>query len=207
MNTMAQTYRHEECEGIPDSAGVYAYFYNPFQRNKLGLFLDKVPTDGDIQRAKRALTLKLERYAALKRALTLSGSFREIGMHGAWYKSFSGSLVAINDWVPELEIESLAKDEFLAYVSMADRASTMFHPLYCGMTINQGLKSRWGQHKQDFETERVGTFGGRLREVNLDWTDLIFGCVPMTLPGENRESIRKLERHLMFLCEPTLSIR
>ncbi len=207
MQQLAQAYRSEDHEHIPDSAGVYAFFYNPFQRGKLGLYLDKTPSSLDIKVAKKTLRMKLEKYAELKSALSLTGSIKEVGAFGGSYKQYAGRFSAENLWLPGLEIDSLDSGEFLAYLSMAERAFAMFQPLYCGMTVDQGLRTRWKQHQRDFNSEDTSSFGGRLRELNFAWTDLVFVCVPIAMPGENSDSIKKFERHLMYLCEPTLSIR
>lgn len=192
---------------IPEVAGVYAYMYNPFQRSRLGIYLDKKPSAKEVLEAKHALRRKLVKYSEVKSSVSLMGELRETRPYGISGHIYEGQLKSrrpISDWT---DIEKLSENEFIAYISMAENAYAMFQPLYCGMTVEQGLRSRYIQHKLDNSRSKSGTFGGRLAELEIDWLDVQYICVPISISGDYRLSIELLEKHLINLFEPILSRR
>ncbi|MDD0841182.1 hypothetical protein [Pseudomonas sp. Gutcm_11s] len=207
MLSSIQFFKPEEEDRIPNRAGVYAFLYNPFERSRLGLYVGDSYSEGRLLEARIALKAKLSRLDKLRSDLILSGDISVKGTYSGDVKVFSGSIPRSQSLELWSDIDSIEDNEFIEYLEMAEKTCLILPPLYCGMTVRQGLKERYLQHKQNYHSAREGTFGGRLSASNLSWADIRLLCIPITTPSETESSVRMLERHLIYLLGPILSVK
>lgn len=207
MARATMIFRPENQSKIPTRAGVYAFCLNLFQKSNLGLYESETPTTSKILEAKRALKRKLVLVEKLKSRSYLSGQLDSYTPYHRQQFHFSGKMMGGTVAEPSQDISDLGDREFLLYLELAEAASPLSQPIYCGMTVGQDLRTRYSQHFKNYEEARQNTFGGRLSESGLDWTDLLFVCSPATLSDNHEASIKMLERHMMFLFNPIMSVK
>ncbi|SHK65298.1 hypothetical protein SAMN05216369_2655 [Marinobacter antarcticus] len=198
----------EDDEQISNSAGVYGFLFNPFQKSKLGLYSGVPISEQRASEAKRALIKKLNNYNSLKSSKTIEANLKLLSPAGANEGTFIGKAAIFTDtFFQPAEIEALTISEFMAYLEMASHATLLSQAIYCGMTIKQGLRDRYSQHKSNYESDKPGTFGGRLSNFSISWNDLIFVYTPIGVPSADSKSIKLLERQIITMFNPLLSIR
>jgi len=178
-------FKPEEEDKIPNRAGVYAFLCNPFERSRLGLFRGDEQNQLKIQNARAALKIKLSRLDGLKKNIELQGGFVMKGGYSGGASSFSGILPRVFSPGSWADVDAMSDKEFVEYLEMAEKVFLILPALYCGMTVCQGLRSRFLQHKRNYMQEEVGSFGGRLAYSDISWSDIRFLCVPITSPSEN----------------------
>ena len=199
--------RPEEALSIPNSAGVYGFLYNPYQKTKLGIYSGSEESKSKVDEAKRALVRKLSCYNALKRSRTLKSDLVVCGPEGNAEEAFGGELPTSEDNFSPEDVYSLTTNEFISYLEMGNQSMMLSQALYCGMTINQGLYHRYHQHANTYRAEKPGTFGGRLAKYHINWEDVIFIYSPVLAPSDKSDSIKLLEKHMINMFNPILSIR
>lgn len=201
-----QIFSSENCGQIPERAGVYAFFYNPYQPNRLGLY-GEFPGAERVLEARRALRKKLDIFSKLLAQMSLVTHANLYSPGGRGLGRFAGALERVDLTLQDLNVDSMGDSEFVEFVRMAEQAAPFLQPIYCGMTIGQGLATRYGQHFADYRSGRSGTFGGRMAASGLDWDDLAFQCIPVRPAAEAAASVANLERHLLMYANPILSIK
>ncbi len=206
MQSTASVFKPEEEDRIPNRAGVYAFLYNPFDRSRMGLYRGK-HEPAQIAAAKIALKIKLQRLKELQDDLTLSAEFTVRRNYNNSVDRFACDIPRSKDHELWGDIHDLDDKSFLEYLEMAEQAFLFLPPLYCGMTVKQGLHSRYLQHRQNYTGEKSGTLGGRLAQSLISWSDIRFMCVPISGHSEKEASVRVLERHLINLLGPVLSVK
>ena len=207
MIESAMSFRPEDQLRIPTRAGVYAFCFNPFRKSNLGLFEGEVHADAEIVEAKLGLKRKLQKFETLKSKFSLTGRLDFSNPYDRLQHTFQGTLIGKAVGAPSVDLAMLSNEEFLLYLELAAVASPLSQPIYCGMTVEQDLRARYTQHLKNYELARQRTFGGRLAESGIAWPDLTFVCSPATFSSNSEASIKMLERHMMFLFNPIMSVR
>lgn len=191
---------------IPDRAGIYSFYYNPYNYHGLGLYKDRKISEQDLKRSKSALRKKLHLLQFLKLSLKADISVKLSAPSGTSVAEFnslaSANLIAIDD-----DIANLSADEFIELLELANNSIHTFPIIYCGITIEQTLRDRYIQHYSNFKTGQNATFGGRVGKFSLDWHDLAFSCVPSGSLVGFRSAALRLERQIINFSVPLLSNR
>lgn len=199
-------YHHLQKDDLPQKAGIYTFFYNPFSPHGLGLFADKPLTDKKINRAKKTVEKKLAVLKELRFGLEsdiqidlgIPSGKRLANFHAHAYASYLDNTSKLDD---------LTSEEFLELLNLANRSIHALPPIYFGITIKQTLKERYIQHYANFLNNKPGTFGSRAREHLLAWEDLAFMCSQAENLNGFAKAVDTLEAQLILLSTPYLSAR
>ena len=106
------------------------------------------------------------------------------------------------------EVESLDLNEIRSFAELLKATVLCTQPIYVGMTFEQTLHARFNQHRQNYNsTGNTGTFGERLRNLNIAWDDVIFACSNLATVITDRKVISLVEKHLHSAAVPHLSLR
>jgi len=201
-----RTFYSYQYDQIPDRAGIYSFYYNPYNYQGLGLYKDRTIGGRDLSRAKSTLRKKLKRLRYLKSSLNADISINLRAPSGISVAEFDNDIAATFIHIDD-DLDELSTHEFMELLELANNSIHTFPIIYCGITIEQTLKSRYTQHYSNFKNERTATFGGRARQFLLDWHDLAYSCVPSDSLSGFRSAARKLERQIIDFSVPLLSNR
>ena len=111
-----------------------------------------------------------------------------------------------------LEAEELSKrldgindQNIFQLVKLLNLVTLVLPPLYVGITVDQTLSTRYKQHRFDFETNRAGSFGGRITQTGIRWTDLDFSAICLPTSMMDSKNMRLAEYILHSLGKPLFS--
>lgn len=90
-------------------------------------------------------------------------------------------------------------------VKLLNLVTLALPPLYVGITVDQTLSARYKQHRLDFETKRAGSFGGRITQTGIRWTDLDFSAICLSTSMMDSNNMRFAEYILHSLGKPLYS--
>ncbi|WP_280548845.1 hypothetical protein [Halomonas sp. 11-S5] len=200
-----QRYPTERAAEIPDKPGLYSFSYNPFQKKRLGIYKDQEIGDERLSAALKVVKKKLSAYNNLASKAFLSLDVAEYNAGGRKENSFRGEVVNF-DYLDQVIGEESGSEAY-RFLSFLESASQLFRPLYCGMTFNQSLKTRYFQHKRDYDKTDYGTFGSRLRESGFLWPDIIFTTIEIPHANVSEDELRKMEKLLIVNSNPILNNR
>ena len=203
LNIYAASRSHE----IPEEAGVYAFYYNPFQKRGLGLFRGREVDPTSVANARKVLIRKQRKLQHLLQDYSADSEVKLRSPAGNLLAMYSGSMSRKSASPISEKYYSMSDEAFINFVDMAEKAAVMFQPLYCGMTVSQGLRARFLQHKNDHDVKRIGSFGGRLSAYGIHWDDLMFECIPVRTGNDYSASVVELERQLINLTDPVLNVK
>lgn len=194
---------------IPASQGLYAFFLDLVSPAKIGLGGRGPWSDEVLLKAKRSLIEKVKLQAKAMNSIALSGVLREVekGEH----LRIAYSLTAVRSEFQHLidEVRALPIESVREYAFLLHQAAAITQPIYVGITVDQTLKERYVQHRTahfSFGTTD-SAFGVRLRNIGVEWDDVLFGCVSFETAVNPSLVLATLERHLHSLAHPVLSIR
>lgn len=77
--------------------------------------------------------------------------------------------------------------------------------IYIGIAKNQTIAQRLEQHRNNFESKKKGTFGGRVAKYVKDWSYLEFNSIDI-IPGNNND-LEVVEKIIHRLTKPVYSKR
>ncbi|WP_250537621.1 MULTISPECIES: hypothetical protein [unclassified Caballeronia] len=203
-----RTFTDAEAKDIPRLQGVYAFFLDLISPAKIGL-AGKGPWDqSTLQKAKVALVRRAQRHMSIAHSIELQGMLAEADKTGPLQAAYSISARKKTSFTSAHELEQLALTSVREYAEIMHETATFSQPLYVGITYEQTLYERYVQHRAAFRSD-LGTlgFGGRVRDLELDWDDLLFCCKPLSHPTTDRSALRKAERHLHALTHPICSLK
>jgi len=193
-------------EKIPHKQGIYAFYINAVTKQKLGL-LGKGPfSEQQLETARKLLISKLQKVMKLSMLNKLQGKITEEkkvlpGISLALY-GFEIEDQSLIDYVVKCDSSVL-----VSMIEMLDHTSLFNRPIYCGIAKEQTLKARYLQHRYNFENcVSEKSFGGRFSKLGFDWDDLVFGCAPFSGASDQFEVLNHVEKYLMQLSKPYLSI-
>lgn len=193
---------------IPERPGLYFYHLNSITACKLGLYSNTEATDDGLLVARSAMISKLQLKLKFFRSAELTGILQEQDRSVNIRKSYRLKAVERHDESTLKKLELLPLALVPQAVDILEKTSFMNKPIYIGMTSKQTLKDRYLQHRQDFNDQKIGTFGGRLRQSGLKWTDLLYSSFEVDIRlAENSQVISELESFMQSLCDPILSKR
>lgn len=204
---MLNVYAASRCHEIPEEAGVYSFYYNPFQKRGLGLFRGRENNPESVANARKVLIRKQRKLQHLLQEYSADGEIKLRSPAGNLFAMYSGSMSRRASSPISEKYHSMSDEAFINFVDMAEKAAVMFQPLYCGMTVSQGLRARFLQHKSDHDLKRSGSFGGRLSAYGINWDDLVFECIPVRADDDYSSSVIELERQLINLTDPILNVK
>jgi hypothetical protein len=105
-------------------------------------------------------------------------------------------------------ISDVPDSELLDFVTAISAVTPYLPPLYVGIAVKQSLQDRYNQHRRDFEAGPSNdTFGGRLADAGLDWSDLLFSAIPSHRLRLSGNSTHALEKYIHYLSRPRLGRR
>jgi len=202
-----KTYGPTSERKIPNQQGIYAFFINSITLEKIGL-LGKGPFSEELLlNAKRNLKIKARNMAELTKLNKLEGQLIENNKENTSVKidltGFETSTNSLSDLISDCKLESI-----YSLVELISSTSLFNRPIYVGITKKQTLQRRYSQHKNDFmnKTDKE-SFGKRLRDLNFDWDDILFSCTPFPHSSSQIEVLNDLEKYMMFMSKPFLSIK
>jgi hypothetical protein len=199
------TFYPENAHRIPETAGVYSFFFNPFRQSSLGIFRDSVPSSATISAAKKALSRRLQRFDQLKESVHVNIRGSVVNAGKLAQVRFSGALSC--DTATNKAYLDVPEDCFVEFLQLAEASVSMHQPVYCGMTTEQGLRTRYHQHLDDYSSGNQATFGGRLASFSINWSDLVFQCVPVRASASVSPTVRMSEQLIIDYSLPLLNSR
>lgn len=198
----ADYFLSSEAEKIPNSPGVYAFFYNPYSLSSLGMYYNEKSTTAQLKKAKEVLSRRINKMYQLIESDVAHIDIKMRNSANRIHSFFQTEGIQINKPKISDVIDSMNEADFKEFVTMGQSSCLFFKPLYCGMTNSQTLSERYKQHLKDFESETPSTFGGRISGLNLTWRDLIFKCIPVSQKRNIELNNRELERHMIDFSSP-----
>lgn len=203
-----RTFTDAEAKNIPRLQGVYAFFLDLISPAKIGL-AGKGPWDeSTLQRAKLSLLRRAERQMAVAHSTELQGLLGEVDKAGPLQAAYWMTAQKRGQFDSVQELERLELSCVREYAEIIHETVSFAQPLYVGITYEQTLFDRYAQHRGTFHSvSSTSGFGVRVRNLGLDWDDIVFCCKPLIHPVTNRPVLSKAERHLHALTHPICSLK
>lgn len=198
-----EQYLAERENEIPDKPGIYSFYYCPFQKKRLGVYKDKILSEPGKQDVLRVIKKKLHIYDVISTKSRLDVNIDLFSSGGRKVNTYGGEIESL-DFL-DRSVWEISLEEACRLLNFLESASRLFRPLYCGMTFSQGLKTRYFQHKRDYEISDRETFGSRLRKSGVLWTDLAFSVTEVAHMNPTEEELRKMESILILNASPLLN--
>lgn len=192
-----------QAQDIPDEPGVYGFFPLLASRQRVGIIGRPPFCDAVLLNAKANLQRRLRRIQDIFVSKELTGIVKQNGKGRDLAQAYSVSLKNYDIDDVLAVIETVEGPTIPGLVDTLERASLMLGPIYAGMTRMQTLAQRYSQHRADYHAQtKRDVFAARLIQSGLQWDDLMFGCVPVTLGSSD---IRTVERIMHMLLKAPLS--
>jgi len=190
---------------IPREPGVYGFFLLLGSRQRIGL-LGAEPFSSDVlANAQKNLERRLLKAEKVFSSKMLEGSLRERGKGLSLLESYDVVMMQRNITDILSILNGTDAMSIPVIVDFVEKVSLMAGPVYCGMTYDQTLLQRYGQHKSDFyrrARDDESSFGSRFSKTGFIWDDLIFSCVPLNC---SRTDIRAIEKLMHMLLKAPFS--
>ncbi len=192
---------------IPNQQGIYAFFINSITLEKIGLLGDGPYSSETLLTAKKNLLFRAKKESLLTQLNDFQGQLIEKSKQNTGIKLELNGYEDTSDRLLNL-INDCKLESIHALVDLIS-STTLFHrPIYVGITKKQTLKMRYHQHKSDFmNTSGEDSFGKRLKKLEFDWDDIIFSCTSFPHSYSQIEALNELEKYMMFMSKPFLSIK
>ena len=202
-----ETYRPTNERKIPTKQGIYSFFINSITLEKVGLLGSGPFSDAQLITAKNNLLLKAEKMAELTKLNTLKGKLIEVNKENTGVKL---DILGYEDLPKGLLglISGCKLNHVYSLVELISATGLYNRPIYVGITKKQTLQGRYYQHKSDFMSmTNKESFGKRVRTLGFDWDDIIFSCTPFLHSSSQISVLNELEKYMMFMSKPFLSIK
>lgn len=191
---------------LPESPGIYSFQLNLVDLPMLGLRGNSNFAPSDLARAREKLVARLKWIKLIYEKKEFKGRMKS----GEPNQSVSEKLSITAKTDLNLRLNSLEKrlgkiNDLGNLIRVLQPINLLLPPLYVGMTISQGLKSRYWQHKSNYDSHVPGTFGGRIRSDGLLWSDVQFYCLPIPTELVEKEIIEFCEILLHGIGNPLYS--
>lgn len=203
-----RTFTDSQARDIPRLQGIYAFFLDLISPAKIGL-AGKGPWDEvTLLKAKLSLLRRAHKQMAVAHSAELNGLLAETHKTGPLQAAYWMTAKKQSQFDSMQELEQLDLAGVREYAEIIHETVTFAQPLYVGITYEQTLLERYVQHRSAFQSGAATSgFGARVRDLEIDWDDLLFACKPLAQPTTNRPMLRKAERHLHALTHPICSLK
>ncbi|WP_435105537.1 hypothetical protein [Arhodomonas sp. AD133] len=202
-------YTAEHSDQIPRSPGIYAFYVLPLTLGSLGLYRDVRATDEELEVARNILRKRIDALRVILQPPELDGTLSDKPKRGPLRTRYSiscnpidlGAWVDAVDQVPTRELKAVA--QVIAFSSL------FLTPVYVGVAARQTLFDRYVQHKRDYYADgsQQASFGQRLRETGLDWSEIIFSCSNVDIYGGMSEhALMFVEDYFHAMAKPKFSM-
>ncbi|WP_458375935.1 hypothetical protein [Pseudomonas pergaminensis] len=192
-----------QAQEIPDEPGIYGFFPLLASRQRLGILGAPPYSDAILYNAKKALVRRIKRIQDVFTTKEMTGVVKRSGKGQDLAEAYSVSLINYNIDDIVSVAERIDYSSLPGLIDVLERTSLMIGPIYAGMTRLQTLAQRYRQHEADYHNSiKREVFSSRLKKSGLQWDDLIYGCVPISLSGSD---IRTVERIMHMLLKSPLS--
>jgi hypothetical protein len=207
MNWTCDLHYEADLNEIPHKQGVYAFFLDAINRRSVGLLGSKPPDQSTLLRARERLRARIARVCSFMASLKMSGELFDDDRAGHVRNHFhlTGSGVA-HDKLGEM-FGNVRLEDTLGLVKALERMPSLCQPIYVGITYHQTLRSRYMQHKTNFEVNSPNTFGGRLRQAGFEWADVGFSFFALARSELSESTLLLLEDYFQHFSKPLLSLR
>ncbi len=203
-----KSYNSIEVEKIPRTQGIYAFYLNVISHEKVGLLGQEPFSDEKLIKVKKILNRKLKMVLEFMHSSDMIGalSSKEVTKNIE-----AGYSLSAKREIPKTifeKIEDLKIQEIPRFLSLVKDVALFSQPIYVGITEKQTLYDRYKQHMSNYESSPCGNnFGSRLSEAGFDWDDLLFTCVEFDKSEEEMSLLTVIEKYLLIISKPVLSIR
>ncbi|MET3393553.1 hypothetical protein ABIC33_004221 [Variovorax sp. 1140] len=190
---------------IPMSPGVYAFHLNLIGIGRCGLRRGDSVDHRNIERVKSALQARLSLFALLHRGSVLEGSLLDTMKIGPLK-----SIIDIKGLIrsPEITLSGLNIADLNDLILLLESTTYLMPPLYIGVACDQPLRTRYTQHRYDFESDHTkNVLGYRLRKAGVKWSDLAFSFNKLPPLSNNTQSLLAVESILHAINPPPLSLK
>ncbi|MAY03703.1 MAG: hypothetical protein CMQ38_12090 [Gammaproteobacteria bacterium] len=166
-----------DINSLPESPGLYTFHLKIADLAILGLRGNADFTNGEINNAKLKLLKRINRLKKIYEVKNYKGklSVGDGDRVSEKYKLEAKTEISLKFEFLKNRLEFI--DDISNLVKILNSLNFLMPPLYVGITVNQGLKTRYWQHKRNYEKNESGTFGSRLKSDGLLWSDLEFHTV------------------------------
>lgn len=201
-------FNDDNWETIPNKPGLYAYYLNNISLSKMGLFRDVTYTEEELSKTKEWLKVKVKESLEFLRKTEYNGSIFEQSRTRHLRKTLSLHATTKHEYRFLNDIDKIPSKLLPAYIDMLESSGMFYKPIYVGITTEQTLIGRYIQHKDNYENNVEGTFGYRLRENNILWSDISLRCISISqsMAGE-KNLIELCEKYIFLVSDPLLSIK
>jgi hypothetical protein len=202
------TFTDSSSQRIPRRQGMYAFFLDLVSPAKIGL-AGKGPWDeATLKLAKSSLLRRIEKQMAVVHSVDLAGLLVQPTKFGPLQTAFSMNARKKSQFDVAAELKELSLSSVREYSAIIHDTATFAQPLYVGITYDQTLLERYRQHRASyFSPESDSGFGARIRELAVEWDDLIFSCRPINVPVVDGFALRTAERQLQSITHPICSLK
>jgi len=193
---------------IPGSPGLYIFKPNLLSYRSLGLRGTGGFSEKELEVAKRCLMRNVQKLFDIYADRGLIGELREASksLQNSVYFNLNATpagLELLEGLISKLQNVEFS-EELLSSISNLNDA---FPPIYIGIAKQQSLKSRFLQHKIDYDSQSSSTFGGRVSKHLKSWSHLTYYAVPFPLSYSECNSLEIFEDFLQLIVKPVLSLR
>lgn len=201
-----KTFSVNNADKIPKNQGLYAFYLDLISPSKIGLIGNDNFTDAQLKRAKELLLKRISKCINIVRSDRLSGELRETGKSDHITRRYSIFAEGISSEYITTVLSELPYEHVYNYSILSGMLSIFAQPVYVGISKDQTLFARYSQHKNDYENSNdKSKFGVRVKELELDWDELIFSCIEIDDPTNDNLIIRTLEKQMQAISMPLLS--
>jgi len=202
-----KAFYESDCDNIPPSQGLYAFYLNAISPSKLGLVGNSSFSDDQLVRAKSLLISKLSKINSFYRSNVMSGTLIATEKSSSFNEKY---ILHAHEETPSNIIDlikNIPVGDIYQFVSLASSLPLLTQPIYIGITKKQTLSDRYTQHKYDFYSNADDNrFGVRLRLCGFNWDDIVFACTEFRLSEGNMNILAILEKYYLTISKPLLSI-
>lgn len=203
-----KAYSIDDISIIPKNKGIYAFYMDIINPGKIGLIGNGNFDDSQLLRAKDLLLRKVSKYLSIARSDNLTGNLTDVGKSEYISRKYNINAIGTNSNVLIDYLKDISLNDIYDYSILAETLSIFAQPIYVGITNSQTLHDRYKQHKYDFEYSKDRSkFGCRVKEIELDWDELVFCCVELNNISDNSNLIKFAEKQLQSVSMPILSLR
>lgn len=192
-------------EAIPESPGLYAFQLRLVDLRMLGLRGNYGYTKEEVDLAKSKLIERLEWGKGIYESIYLDGTLKSLDQPkiGSAYRLRAHRALPLNTQNIKESLNGIP--DIWNIVELLSNLGVLLPPLYVGITTTSGLRTRYNQHKYNFEKNNPGTLGARLRNAKLVWSDIDFYCLEYPTGMVDLETIKFCEQILHSFSNPIYS--
>lgn len=195
-----------ESEDVPNKPGVYAFALEPISLANFGL-VGAGPFELErLEKVKKRLVEKLLSWEELLSSREFVGRVVEPSKDNTNSMILNIQAAMQTSLRPQKLLDSIdSVSDPVKLMRLLEVISVAMPPLYVGVAIDQTLKQRYEQHWNNYLSKRSGCFGGRLREMRVEWSELSYYAVEIPTGFIEKNAINLCEEIVQALSKPILS--